>query len=257
MKQALTVILEIQEKDLNMLRLMDLKRKRKEELDHILSLRRDLQEQLYRKESEVLEIKKDIKLTEAEIREIEEKIKKLDAQQGLVKKVEEFNALSKEMSESERKRLALESKVSELTEALASEQEVLDNIKESLTSTTESSKALEQEIIKAIATINKEGRAIQVERDAIAQRADPEVLRVYERLLANKRDRVVVPIENRTCSGCHIVVTAQHENLVRKGERLVFCEHCSRIHYWQEAQPVEGEAAAPKRRRRRATRATA
>lgn len=257
MKQALTVILEIQEKDLNMLRLMDLKRKRREELDHILSLRRDLQDQLFKKESEVLEVKKDIRLTETEIREMEEKIKKLDGQQSLVKKVEEFNALSKEMSETERKRVALEGKVSELTETLAGEQELLDNIKESLTSTTESSKSLEQEILKAITMINQEGRLIQVEREKMAQEADPEILKIYERLLANKRDRVVVPIENRTCSGCHIVVTAQHENLVRKGERLVFCEHCSRIHYWQEAQPIEGEATAPKRRRRRTTRATA
>ena len=68
-------------------------------------------------------------------------------------------------------------------------------------------------------------------------------LHIYERLLRNKKDRVVVPIENRTCSGCHIVLTAQHENLVRKGENLVFCEHCSRIHYWQESEAFEGTAS--------------
>lgn len=258
MKQSLKVILEIQEKDLNMLRLMDLKRKRKEELDHVMLLRKDLEEQAFRKENDVLEVKKDIKLTEAEIREAEEKVKKLDTQQSQVKKVDEFNALSKEMSETERKRVNLEQKVSELTEQLTAEQEVLENIRESLSSTTESSKALEQEILEAMRMINREGRVIQAERDKLAAMADPEALRIYERLLANKRDRVVVPIENRTCSGCHIVVTAQHENLVRKGERLVFCEHCSRIHYWQEAEQAEtGEAAAPKRRRRRVTRATA
>lgn len=49
------------------------------------------------------------------------------------------------------------------------------------------------------------------------------------------------------------MLTAQDENLVRKGERLVFCEHCSRIHYWQESQALEGTAAAPKQRRRRAS----
>jgi predicted nucleic acid-binding Zn-ribbon protein len=256
MMQLLTLILEIQEKDLNMLRLMDLKRKRKKELDHIIALRKDLQEQLFRKENDVLELKKDIKLTEAEIREAAEKVKKLDSQQGQVKKVEEFNALSKEMSEAERKRVALEKKVEEMSEQLSGEQEVVENLKESLTSTTESSKALEEEIVQAIHNINQEGRTIQSERDEMAKGADPEILAIYERLLANKRDRVVVPIEHRTCSGCHIVVTAQHENLVRKGERLVFCEHCSRIHYWQEAEQAE-DAVTPKRRRRRASRATA
>ena len=82
---------------------------------------------------------------------------------------------------------------------------------------------------------------------------DQEIFKIYERLLKNKKDRVVVPIEQRTCSGCHIVLTPQHENLVRKGDRLVFCEHCSRILFWQEIPMVEGEEAAPRRRRRRAT----
>ncbi len=79
-----------------------------------------------------------------------------------------------------------------------------------------------------------------------------EIFQIYERLLKNKKDRVIVPIENRCCSGCHIVLTAQHENLVRKGEKLIFCEHCSRIHYWQEGgETVEGMELAPKQRRRR------
>ena len=77
----------------------------------------------------------------------------------------------------------------------------------------------------------------------LVAQADPEVFRIYERLLRNKKDRVVVPIENRCCSGCHIMLTAQHENLVRKGESLVFCEHCSRIHYWQESQALEGTSS--------------
>ena len=92
------------------------------------------------------------------------------------------------------------------------------------------------------------------ERDVLAKTANVEVLQIYERLLRNKKDRVVVPIENRTCSGCHIALTAQHENIVRKGENLVFCEHCSRIHYWQpEEVAAEGAAVATKRRRRRVT----
>ena len=75
----------------------------------------------------------------------------------------------------------------------------------------------------------------------------------YERLLRNKKDRVIVSIENRTCTGCHIALTAQHENLVRKGDKISFCEHCSRIHYWSEGkeETTDGAAATTKRRRRR------
>ncbi|EPP37555.1 putative zinc ribbon domain protein, partial [Chlamydia psittaci 84-8471/1] len=54
------------------------------------------------------------------------------------------------------------------------------------------------------------------------------------------------------CSGCHIVLTPQHENLVRKKDRLIFCEHCSRILYWREADALANDSSAAKRRRRRA-----
>jgi hypothetical protein len=115
----------------------------------------------------------------------------------------------------------------------------------------ESSISLEKEIQSNISLVNEEGSQLKEERDAMATKVDPDALRIYERLLRNKKDRVIVPIENRTCSGCHIALTAQHENVVRKGENIVFCEHCSRIHYWQEAETVEGTAVATKRRRRR------
>ena len=133
------------------------------------------------------------------------------------------------------------------------EEEILEKIKQSLNESEESSRNLENEIVNSIRLINQEGLDLSKARDALVKTADPEIMRVYERLLQNKKDRVVVPLENRTCSGCHIALTAQHENLVRKGERLVFCEHCSRIHFWQESEQVEGTAVATKRRRRRTT----
>lgn len=131
----------------------------------------------------------------------------------------------------------------------------LKNLTKTLDSTKESSKALEEEIIESIKRINEEGLVLKSKRDDQVKKVDAEVLKIYERLLHNKRDAVIVPIENRCCSGCHIMLTAQDENLVRKGERLVFCEHCSRIHYWQDSQELEGTVAETRQRRRRTTKA--
>jgi hypothetical protein len=52
------------------------------------------------------------------------------------------------------------------------------------------------------------------------------------------------------------MLTAQDENMVRKGERLVFCEHCSRILYWSESEVMEAGAAGQRQRRRRAVKTT-
>lgn len=258
MMEALHKILELQELDMNMIRLMDLKRKRQRELDEIRATRGNLEKQVMRQGDEVLELKKNIKLNEVRLREMDERVEELEKKQSAVKKVDEFNALSQEITSAGRQKAGIQKEADELEEKLVTHEEALAALKEELKTTTENSQAQEQEIREGIVLINQEGAAIKVERDKMAHDADPEVLSVYERLLKNKKDRVVVPIENRACTGCHIVITAQHENLVRKGERLVFCEHCSRIHYWPEegAAAAEEADAAPKRRRRRSSAAT-
>ncbi len=253
MLKALKLILDIQELDMQMIQLMRLKNERQKELENINSVKSDLQQKTTLKEGELTEIKKSIRLAEGEVSETAAKMKKLESQQNSIKKVEEFNALSQEMAQNDRERIARELRASDLYDRQSQEEELLKNIQETLHTTLESSKVLEEEIYEGIKQINAEGRVIKEQRDTLVEGADQEVFRIYERLLRNKKDRVVVPIENRCCSGCHIMLTAQDENLVRKGERLVFCEHCSRIHYWPESQALEGTAVAPKTRRRRST----
>jgi predicted nucleic acid-binding Zn-ribbon protein len=252
MYEPLVPILDIQERDMQMLQLMRLKNSLKKKLKEIEGNKKGLQSQLRHKEKEIVDLKKNIRLSEGELNEIQTKFKKLEAQQHSIKKVEEFNALNHEMAQCERERVAKEQRLSEMYDYLANEEATLKSLSQSLESMVENNVSIESEIKDNIAKINTEGRTIKKERDNLLKGADPEVFSIYERLLQNKKDRVIVPIENRCCSGCHIMLTAQDENLVRKGERIVFCEHCSRIHYWQESQALEGTEVAPKQRRRKA-----
>jgi uncharacterized protein len=251
MLEDLKEILGIQELDMKMIRLMRVKKERIKELQQIEELRKELHQQTAIKESEIEELGKNIQTLELKIQEVNAEIKKLESQQSSIKKADEFNAMTQKMTQAERERIAIEQKVSDLVDKRVAEEEMLAKIKDSLKNSEESSLSLERDIEASIKLINEEGSTLKEQRDALATQANTEILQIYERLLRNKKDRVVVPIENRTCSGCHIVLTAQHENLVRKGENLVFCEHCSRIHYWQESEAFEGSAVATKRRRRR------
>jgi predicted nucleic acid-binding Zn-ribbon protein len=250
MLDDLKEILDIQDLDMKMIRLMRVRKERQKELQQISELRKELHSQTSDKEVEIEELGKNIQALEKKIQEINAKIKKLEGQQSSIKKADEFNAMNQEMTQAERERIAIEHKVSDLVDKRIAEEEMLTRIKDSLKGSEESSMNLEKEIESSIRLINEEGADLKKQRDVLAAQANPDTFQIYERLLRNKRDRVVVPIENRTCSGCHIVLTAQHENLVRKGANIVFCEHCSRIHYWQESVE-EGSAVATKRRRRR------
>lgn len=251
MLKALKVILEVQELDMKMIQLMYLKKKRQTELDKINANKASLNLRATSKETEILELKKFIRLAEGELNDILAKVKKLESQQNSIRKVDEYNAITHEISAADRERLAKEQRLSDMYDRLAIEEDLLGSLHTGLESTTENSKVLEAEIHDSIGQINEEGRVLKAQRDELVGEADPEVFKVYERLLRNKKDRVVVPLENRCCSGCHIMLTAQHENLVRKGERLVFCEHCSRIHYWLESKAFEDTVVATKQRRRK------
>ncbi|NDD59473.1 MAG: hypothetical protein EBZ47_09585, partial [Chlamydiae bacterium] len=222
MQEALKVIVNIQDFDMKMIRLMRLKKERQKELQQIEDLRKELKVQYSEKEKEIAELDKDVQSHEQKIQEVTSKIKRIEAQQANIKKADEFTALTQEMTSAEREKISIEQKVSDLVDKKNAEEELLERIKLSLKNSEESSQALEREIMASIQIINEEGAGLKTQRDDLAKKASPELLAIYERLLKNKKDRVIVPIENRTCSGCHIVLTAQHENLVRKGENLVF-----------------------------------
>lgn len=249
---VLKPILDIQELDIQMIRLMRLKKQRNLELQQIRSLRNDLDEQYREKEAEIASLNEQIAFFEQKIEDFIAKIKKLEQHQATVKKVDEFNTLTQEMTSIEREKISLEQNVSNLVDKRVSEEEILEKIKESLESSEANSLKLEEEIQASLHAINKEGRSLQEKRGHLIGQADENILKIYEKLLYNKKDRVIVPLENRVCSGCHISLTPQHENLVRKGENLTFCEHCSRIHYWQESAALDTGGSSSRKRRRKA-----
>ncbi|AAF39497.1 hypothetical protein FTN15_03615 [Chlamydia trachomatis] len=251
MHDALQSILAIQELDIKMIRLMRVKKEHQNELAKIQALKTDIRYKVEEKEQEMEKLKDQIKAGEKRIQEISDQINKLENQQAAVKKMDEFNALTQEMTAANKERRTLEQQLSDLMDKQASGEDLLISLKESLSSTESSSSAIEEEIRENIRKINEEGRSLLSQRTQLKEATDPELFSVYERLLNNKKDRVVVPIENRVCSGCHIALTPQHENLVRKQDHLVFCEHCSRILYWQELQATSAEGSTTKRRRRR------
>ena len=102
MQESLKLILDIQEVDMKMMRLMRVKKERQKELEQLDSLRKELHNQGTDKEKEIAEITKTAAIYENKIQETNAKLKKLEAQQSSVKKVDEFNALTLEMTAAEK-----------------------------------------------------------------------------------------------------------------------------------------------------------
>ncbi|MEI6531801.1 MAG: C4-type zinc ribbon domain-containing protein [Chlamydiota bacterium] len=245
------MILEIQELDMKMIRLMNVKKQRRNELHNVQKELDDVVHKAAGKDEHIAATRKDLRILETQITDVNARIEKAEAKQNAIKKVEEFNAMTGEITSAQREKTRLESQASEVTDRLVAEEEGIQDLKKEVKRVQDTSKSLQKELTGAIEEINSEGVLLQKERASLAANADHDLLEIYERLLHNKKDRVLVAVENRTCSGCHIVLTAQHENLVRRGERPVFCEHCARLHYWKvEEEGPSGDVAVKRRRKK-------
>lgn len=247
--ESLSIILEIQELDIKMIRLARLKKQRQSELEEINKLNFELKHQKSTKHASIEKITSEINQLEETIETHKEKIKKLEGQQGQVKKIEEFNALTLELTSTSKEKSAVEQQVSDLVDLKVAEEEIYEKLRESLETSTQSGEELKKDITLNIEQINTEGSTFKEKKSELLPQVDPTLYATYQRLIANKKDRVIVPLVDRVCTGCNVTLTAQHENVVRRNESLVFCEHCSRIHFWKS--PKIETSAKPARRRKK------
>ena len=178
MKESLKIILSIQELDIKMIRLMRVKQERSTELAKICALKGDIARQVTAKEEQIMEIKKEIRMGEMRIKEIQEKVTKLEEQQTAVKKMDEFNALTQEMTQAGRDRTQTEQKLSDLMDRQAAEEDLLVSLKASLKQTEESSVVLEREINESISKINEEGRTLLGEREKLISQVDEGIFKI-------------------------------------------------------------------------------
>jgi predicted nucleic acid-binding Zn-ribbon protein len=74
---------------------------------------------------------------------------------------------------------------------------------------------------------------LQGERRRQANRVEASLLQTYQRLLRSRGGLAVVPVKDGSCLGCHVALTPQTYNELRKGEVFVSCANCQRILYWK------------------------
>jgi predicted nucleic acid-binding Zn-ribbon protein len=109
-----------------------------------------------------------------------------------------------------------------------------------------SSKSAESDLQRQISDWEAKAKQLEgqitgknAERVQAAEAMSKNLTEPYERLHKNRRGAAVVPIRNEQCGGCHMKVSQNLINEVRRGQKLMTCESCSRIVYLEEAgEPV-------------------
>jgi uncharacterized protein len=75
----------------------------------------------------------------------------------------------------------------------------------------------------------EEERVLLEKRTDVLKNIETTRLEKYDTIRGAKSGKAVVPVLNRSCSGCYNVVPPQLVLEIRKDDRFIICEHCGRI----------------------------
>ena len=214
-----------------------------DQLDELEELRGDLPHTVEDLESKINSLKeetegKELKRKESlekreaneeEIEKLKANQKKFKAQLYQVRNNKEYDALTKEIDNSEELINKMEAENNALADAskgLANDIEsvvpMLDELKAEL-------KIKEAELKEIIKANEKEEVKLKEKRKKIVEETKKPDYAAYVRIRKAKKGKAVVTIRRSACSGCHNIVPSQRQLEIRRNNKLFFCEYCGRI----------------------------
>jgi len=186
---------------------------------------------------------------EIAITDLRQKISKYRDQSLEVKTNDQYKALMHEIQFTEKEIGANEDKILEIMvnaelrekEVKAAEAELKEE-----TAEIEKEKASARE---RTAKDEKELAEWSAKRNAARSAIDEDVLRHYDRV-SKFRGSGIAEVRDQKCMGCSVVLRPQTYNEVRGG-KLIYCDSCQRVLYFDPSKeaPVEPHAEKPTRRR--------
>lgn len=170
---------------------------------------------------------------EGTIRGIEEQVLRYRSQQLLVKKNDEYQALTHEIERTETERGTAEEAEIRILYDLDTERERVKETEKQVDADIASENAQLARLAEREAHLRAEIAAATAEVEHARSAVVPGILPRYDRLARSVGLPVVVPMRDQKCGGCHLKVSGSVETEARKGAEIVACDNCSRIIYFE------------------------
>ena len=184
-----------------------------------------------RGELQQLELKK--KALENEIAAAAEQMGRYRSQQLQVRKNDEYQALGVEITHTQSAIGALEEQELEVMYSIDDARRKVAAAGEELKRNVSGHEARIRLMRERETTLQGELQAAQALVAAAREGIDEAVRRLYDRLVSKPGLPAVVAVREGKCGGCHLKISINVESESRKVDKVVTCDQCGRIVYWE------------------------
>jgi uncharacterized protein len=177
---------------------------------------------------------------EANIKDLQGKISKYRDQSLDVKTNDQYKALLHEIEFSEQEIRLNEDRILEVMVSVEARDKEVKAAEAELKAETAEIEKEKEDARRVTAEDQKKLSEWNGKRDGLRQGVSEDVLRQYERV-AKFRGTGLAEVREQKCMGCQVMLRPQTYNEVRNGEKVMVCESCSRVYYFNPANEVKPE----------------
>ncbi len=184
------------------------------------------------------------KKTEGDIQVNEQKISKLKDQMLTAKTNEQYKAFQNEIAFCETEIRKSEDRI---LESMAAAEPLDRNVKSAEGGLKEEKKQVEAEKVAARERTAADQAALaklMAERQTLTAQIPPAVLTNYERIRKGRGGVAIAEAVDGRCSKCRITLRPQFLQELKRGEKIMTCESCQRILYYNAPKSFEEFAGA-------------
>ena len=234
MKEQMALLVKLQEQDETLDQLRRRIREGPQRVKKIEDQIEILQGNLEAGKNRIQEIQKLQRQLEAEVEDGAGQIGKSKSRLLTIKSNKEYQAILKEIDDTQRTNAQKEDKILGFMEEIEGLNQELQDKEKELSAVRarfeEEKKSVDGEVRQAEVKVSE----VEKHRQDTAQAMDSGLLARYEQLRVRTGGRAVAYVENTTCSGCHLNIPPQMYNELQRRDSLKFCPNCDRIIYWKD-----------------------
>ena len=162
----------------------------------------------------------------------------------------EANAAQREIEQTREMSQSREGEIKKLVEAVTAKEKVLNERSGEVQALREGIEKDKEVSNAKAAEVQAQLSVLQGEREGLASKLRPDVLKRYA-VIRNKKGQAVAPVRLGACSACNMNIPPQLYITVRRGVTIESCPYCHRIIYAEELlaelAAADAEAAASAR----------